>query len=105
MVLDAFRQGHAFIGYDLPASTRGFRFIGQGKESTAQMGDEIAAKNGVTLQIRLPFRTECRLLKNGKPIKSWRGQENCTLYYIRARGLSRRGLCPVLWCTPRLDLQ
>ena len=78
MVLDAFRQGHAFIGYDLPASTRGFRFIGQGKESTAQMGDEIAAKNGVTLQIRLPFRTECRLLKNGKPIKSWRGQENCT---------------------------
>lgn len=78
MVLDAFRQGHAFIGYDLPASTRGFRFIGQGKESTAQMGDEIATQNGVTLQIRLPFRTECRLLKNGKLIKSWRGQENCT---------------------------
>jgi hypothetical protein len=78
MVLDAFRQGHAFIGYDLPASTRGFRFIGQGKDGTAQMGDEIAAQNGVTLQIRLPMRTECRLLKNGKPIKSWRGQENCT---------------------------
>jgi hypothetical protein len=78
MVLEAFRQGHAFIGYDLPASTRGFRFIGQGKDGTAQMGDEIPAQNGVTLQIRLPIRTECRLLKNGIPIKGWRGQENCT---------------------------
>ena len=78
MVLDAFRQGHVFIGYDLPASTRGFRFIGQGQDGTAQMGDEIAVQNGVTLQIHLPFRTQCRLMKNGRPIKRWRGQENCT---------------------------
>ncbi len=78
LVMDAFRQGHAFIGYDLPAPTRGFRFIGQGSESTAQMGDEISARNGVTLQIHLPIRTDCRLLRNGKPIKAWRRQENCT---------------------------
>ena len=78
VVMDAFRQGHAFIGYDLPAQTRGFRFLGQGRESVAQMGDDIRAQNGVTLQIHLPARADCRLLKNGKPIKAWRGQENCT---------------------------
>ncbi len=78
MVMEAFRQGHAFIGYDLPAPTRGFRFLAQGSDDTAQMGDDIRAQNGVTLQIHLPGRADCRMLKNGKPIKAWRGQENCT---------------------------
>jgi hypothetical protein len=78
MVMEAFRLGHVFIGYDLPAPTGGFRFTGQGKDGAAQMGDEIGAAEGVTLQIHLPLRTDCRLLKDGKPVKTWRGQENCT---------------------------
>lgn len=78
LVLDALRNGHAFIGYDLPARTEGFRFTASGEEETAQMGDEITLKNGVTLQIHLPLRTDCRLLKNGKMIKNWRKRENCT---------------------------
>ncbi len=44
LVIDALRAGHAFIGYDLPASTRGFRFTAQGKGKKAWMGDEISAK-------------------------------------------------------------
>jgi len=83
MILEALRQGHTFVGYDLPAFTRGFRFTAQGKESTAQMGDEISAQNGVTFQIRLPMRTECNLLRNGKTIKTWTKRENCT--YITTR--------------------
>ena len=78
LILEALAQGRAFIGYDLPASTRGFRFTAQGKESNAWMGDVISAKGGITLQIRLPFRTECHLIKDGKRIKSWRKRENCT---------------------------
>jgi hypothetical protein len=78
MVYDAFRQGHAFIGYDLPHSTRGFRFIAHGREQTAQMGDEISPAGGITFQIRLPLRTECRLLKDGKVFKTWKKSENCT---------------------------
>lgn len=77
MVLDALRQGNAFIGYDLPASTRGFRFNAQGSSGLAQMGEEVSSRNGVTLQIRLPLRTECRLLKDGEPVKIWRNRENC----------------------------
>lgn len=101
LILDAIAKGHAFIGYDLPASTRGFRFTGQGKESNAWMGDIISAKGGITFQIRLPFRTECHLIKDGKMIKTWRKRENCThitsepgVYrtevYIRYKG-KRRG--------------
>ncbi|NTV36943.1 MAG: hypothetical protein HGA53_08320, partial [Anaerolineaceae bacterium] len=48
MVLAALAQGHSFIGYDLPASTRGFRFSAQGQDGTAGMGDEIALGSGVT---------------------------------------------------------
>jgi hypothetical protein len=76
-VLDALRGGNAFVGYDLPASTRGFRFTAQGKDQTAQMGDEIRAKYGITFSIRLPRATECRLLKNGQVIKVWKKREPC----------------------------
>jgi hypothetical protein len=78
MILEGLREGHAFIGYDLPAPTHGFRFHAQGVDGAASMGDEIACHSGVTLQIRLPMRTECRLLRNGKVIKTWRKRENCT---------------------------
>jgi len=88
MVLDALRQGHAFIGYDLPASTCGFRFTAQGMEKTAWMGDEISARNGVTFQIRLPLRTECRLLKDGKVIQTWTNRETCT-HIATAPGIYR----------------
>jgi hypothetical protein len=78
MVLDAIGNGHAFVGYDLPAPTRGFRFTAQGKETSAVMGDEIAVNEGVTLQIHLPQRAECHLLKDGEIVKSWRKREICT---------------------------
>jgi hypothetical protein len=78
MVLDALRRGHAFIGYDLPASTRGFRFNGQAKSGTVSMGDEVRMGSGVTLQIRLPARCECRLIYNGQPVRTWRNNEICT---------------------------
>ncbi len=78
MVLDALRQGHCFIGYDLPASTRGFRLIVHGADKCVGMGDEIPSKNGVTFQIRLPMRTECVLLKDGKPVRTWKHHDLCT---------------------------
>jgi hypothetical protein len=78
LILDALGDGHAFVGYDLPAATRGFRFSAQGKDGVALMGDEITVKEGVTLQIHLPQRAECLLLKDGKMIKTWHKREICT---------------------------
>jgi len=78
MILEALRNGHAFVGYDLPAPTRGFRFTAQGKDGSAAMGDEIAINEGVTLQIHLPQRAECRLVKDGDVVKTWKKREICT---------------------------
>jgi len=78
MVLQALAQGHAFIGYDLPASTRGFCFTAQGFAQTAQMGDTISAKNGVTFQVRLPQPAECHLIRDGAILKTWKKRQTCT---------------------------
>lgn len=88
LILEALRLGHCFIGYDLPAPTRGFNFIARGLDSTAQMGDDINSKGGVTLQIRLPMITECVLLKDGKPVHTWRKHAMCT-YITKEPGVYR----------------
>jgi hypothetical protein len=83
LVYEALRQGRAFIGYDLPAPTRGFHFTAQGFGQSAQMGDEISASQGVTFQIRLPLppgrppAVECRLVRHGATIQTWTGQQHC----------------------------
>lgn len=78
LVFDALAKGHNFIGYDLPAPTRGFRFSGHGKDSTVWMGDQIPLGDGVTFKIRLPIPAECRLLINGSPVQTWLDSEFCT---------------------------
>jgi hypothetical protein len=75
MVYEALSAGHCFVAYDLPASTRGFRFSAKGREQTAQMGDEISADGSLTLQVRLPHNAEARLLKDGQVIRQWSGQQ------------------------------
>lgn len=78
LIYEALAAGHCFIGYDLPASTRGFRFTAQGRDGAVTMGDEISAKFGVTLQAILPSYAEIRLLKDGKVIQTWKNQTACT---------------------------
>jgi hypothetical protein len=96
----ALKEGHAFIGYDLPGDTRGFRFTAQGKDQSVWMGDKITLDQGVTLQICLPQRAECRLLRNGQVIKTWTKREICSFItsepgvyrvevYLRYRGKRR----------------
>jgi len=78
MIYEALANGHCFIGYDLPASTRGFTFKAKGLERSAIMGDEIPAKGGVTLQVYIPSSAETRLFKDGKLIGIWQKQQICT---------------------------
>jgi hypothetical protein len=79
MIFDALAAGHCFVGYDLPASTRGFNFSAQSKDGIAIMGDEIKSPGTVTLQARLPSSAEIRLIRNGKVIKKLWGD---TLMFI-----------------------
>lgn len=87
-ILEALRKGHAFVGYDLPAPTRGFRFSAQGYGQLAWMGDDIKATQGVTLQIRLPQRAECHLIKNGEIIQTWNDREVAS-YITKEPGVYR----------------
>ena len=78
LILEALKAGHSYIGYDLPESTRGFRFTAQGRNQTALMGDSIPAEGGVTLQARLPSAAEIRLIKDGEILKVCKNREICT---------------------------
>ena len=78
LIYKAFAAGHCFVGYDLPAPTKGFRFSAQGREQSVIMGDEISGKGGVTLQTKLPSAAEIILLKDGLPIQTWKHQTACT---------------------------
>ena len=74
-IFQAIRRGHCFVGYDLPASTRGFRFIGVGNQGQVMMGDTLRSEFGATLQIKLPLRTSIRLIRNGEEISHWDNTE------------------------------
>lgn len=78
MVWDALRQGHCFLGYDLPHPTDGFRFTCNTEDGLFWMGDTVSARSGLTLQARLPIRTHIRLIKDGKVIKEHHDREVLT---------------------------
>lgn len=71
LLLLSLRQGRCFVGYDLPASTRGFRFTAETDEGQLQMGDTAKSRFGITLQVRVPNRADIRLLHNGEEFKVW----------------------------------
>jgi len=88
MVYQALAAGQAFIGYDLPAPTRGFRFSAQGRDAAVISGGELPAEGGVTFTIRLPGIAECHLLKDGEVIQKWKNHEACS-YVTTQRGVYR----------------
>jgi hypothetical protein len=75
-IYQSLREGHCFVGYDLPASTKGFRFTAQGKDRTAIMGDALVAKPAVTLQAWIPRRADFRLLRNGHVLREVYDQQS-----------------------------
>lgn len=83
MILAALAKGNSFIGYDLPASTHGFRFSANNKQGNASMGDTITIEDGVTLQIRMPEPTELRLLCDGEVVRQWEKTTNGALVTTR----------------------
>lgn len=87
MILDGLAAGHCFVGYDLPAKTRGFQFSAQSKFIRAEMGDEIKFTGPVTLQIKLPSAADIRLVKNGRIVKT--GHLEAMVYIVNEPGVYR----------------
>ena len=78
MIYEAIENGHCFVAYDLPGSTKGFRFRAKSLEHAAIMGDEISAKGGVTLHAHLPAKADMTLIKDGDVIVNWKNQQTLT---------------------------
>lgn len=70
-LLLALGAGRSFVGYDLPHSTRGFRFRASASEGEAEMGESLRTRFGATLQIKTPRRCRMRLLRDGVVVREW----------------------------------
>jgi hypothetical protein len=88
LIFNALRKGSAFVGYDLPAPTAGFRFRAQGIEQEIGMGQEMPVKLGVTLQIRVPHPAQIRLRHSGVEIRRWHDVRTA-VHTVREPGVFR----------------
>jgi len=70
-LFNAIRHGRCFIGYDLPADTRGFMFSGHSDQGTAIMGEALTFGLGATLQVRSPIPAKIRILRAGSLLREW----------------------------------
>ena len=70
IIYSCLRKGNAFIGYDLPRNTRGFRFTACSQNNFVIMGDEVTlGDDPFYLEICLPDQAEIHLIKNGSIIQ------------------------------------
>jgi hypothetical protein len=88
LLFQALSEGRAFIGYDIPGSTRGFRFTAQGQATTAIMGEDIRLGHGVTLQVIAPARAHIKIIRYGEVVADDTRAENL-IYVAREPGAYR----------------
>ncbi|MCX6054009.1 MAG: CehA/McbA family metallohydrolase [Chloroflexi bacterium] len=81
MVYQALKSGSFFIGYDLPASTKGFSFTIETDSTQYGLGETVDISNGATIKILLPHRAHIRLIHNGRVIQEQLNAERliCTI--------------------------
>lgn len=68
LVLDAIKNGTSFIGYDLPASTRGFAFRIDTDEGVGNLGGGVSMQRSAIVHVKMPLSAEMRLIHNGEVI-------------------------------------
>jgi predicted metal-dependent phosphoesterase TrpH len=88
VIYEALRKGSSFIGYDLPAPTRGFRFVIDDDENEYNLGEVFTLKDGATARINLPESANIRLIHNGKVISEQKNANRLT-YSISQPGAYR----------------
>jgi hypothetical protein len=88
LLYQALQQGRAFIGYDIPGSTRGFRYSAQGQNTSAIMGESIRLGHGVTLQTLAPARARIKIIRYGEVVAEDANTENLT-HVVREPGAYR----------------
>ncbi len=67
-LLNAFRAGHCFIGFDFLGDTSGFSFTAESAGEQKIQGDDIALSPDTRLRVRTPVSTQVKLFKDGNVI-------------------------------------
>jgi hypothetical protein len=65
-LIQAIKQGHCFIGFDLIGDTTGFNFSVESAAGTHIQGDEIQLQPNTRLRVDLPVRARVLWFKNGE---------------------------------------
>jgi hypothetical protein len=74
-VLNALRDGCAFVAYDLAGDSRGFRLTATTQGDSVPMGDELGLNGPVKLCVSSPLPANLRLLQDGQEVAGVWGQE------------------------------
>jgi len=72
-LLEALRDGHCFIGFDVFGDTTGFSFSASNGIENKIQGDEMAMQREVRLNASSPVTSRIVLLKDGQPIQDESG--------------------------------
>jgi hypothetical protein len=72
-LLEALREGRAFIAFDMLADARGFTYLIEGESGRAVMGETIALKSG-TVRAEAPLEVRFRLVRDGQTVHEARGR-------------------------------
>jgi hypothetical protein len=87
-VYGAMKAGRLFLAHDGLASSRGFRMDYLSRDGVQHyQGEEAVFGGGGTLVVELPEYGEIRLIRDGKKIRSWRGEE--AIYPVVENGVYR----------------
>ncbi len=94
LILDAIGQGRGWVGYDMAAPTKGFRFTGQGV-TKGGIGDEVRLDVGATLQVKAPQKANIRLIYRGKVVAQ--AENDTHLTHIPVEEGAYRVECSILY--------
>ena len=67
-LIEAIKNGHLFIGFDVLSNTDGFSFTAENGTDSRIMGDEIALGESVNFKAFAPLKSRFVLFKNGEKI-------------------------------------
>lgn len=73
LIYRALRAGRTWVGYDLPASTSGFRFRARSVGREALPGDELVRTGATVFEVETPQPSDIRLICNGQVVHRIRG--------------------------------
>ncbi len=82
LIYDALQTGRTWVGYDLPASTSGFRFRSRSVANEALVGEELVRAGAAVFDVETPQPADIRLIRNGRTVARSRGR---TLKHTTAR--------------------